>query len=208
MNILLLDDHTMTLEGYASILKHQDTEFHKLLNCEQFYQWLEQGHRADVAVIDHDLPAFPEQGLYNGADCALLLRKNSPSTRIVLVTAHTEVLLLYTIHKKVKPDVMLSKEDVAPEEFRALLYSEMHTAYQSSRIRQAVKEANLRISLLDDTNREILMYLSKGFKVKDLEDVVFLTKSAIQKRLSKIQNEFNVKDVNDLIKVLINADFL
>lgn len=208
MNILLLDDHTMTLEGYASILERQDTEFHKLLNCEQFYQWIEQGNAANVAVIDHDLPAFPQQGLYNGADCALLLRKRCPDTRIVLVTAHTEVLLLYSIYKKVKPDIMLSKEDVDPEEFRTLLYSETHTAYQSSRIKQAIKEANLRISLLDDTNREILMYLSKGFKVKDLEDVVFLTKSAIQKRLSKIQNEFNVRDVNDLIKVLINADFL
>lgn len=208
MNILLLDDHTMTLEGYASILERQDTEFHKLLNCEQFYQWLEQGNRPDIAVIDHDLPAYAEQGLYNGADCALLLRKHVSNTRIVLVTAHTEVLLLYTIYKKVKPDVMLSKEDVNPEEFRAMLYSDMHTPYQSSRIRLAIKEANLRISLLDDTNREILLYLSKGFKVKDLEDVVFLTKSAIQKRLSKIQSEFNVRDVNDLIKVLINADFL
>lgn len=208
MNIVLLDDHTMTLEGYTSILKRQDTEFHKLLNCEQFYQWLEQGNTADIAIIDHDLPPFPEQGLHNGADCALMLRKQSPEARIVLVTAHTEVLLLYTIYKKVKPDLMLSKEDVDPEEFRTLIYSEMNSPYLSSRIKQAVKEANLRISLLDDTNREILMYLSKGFKVKDLEDVVFLTKSAIQKRLSKIQSEFNVRDVNDLIKVLINADFL
>jgi len=208
MNIVLLDDHTMTLEGYTSILRRQDTEFYKLLNCEQFYQWLEQGNKADIAIVDHDLPPYPEQGLNNGADCALMLRKQSPNTRIVLVTAHTEVLLLYTLYKKVKPDIMLSKEDVEPEEFRSLIYSGMDTPYLSSRIRQAVKEANLRISLLDDTNREILMYLSKGFKVKDLEEVVFLTKSAIQKRLSKIQNEFNVKDVNDLIKVLISADFL
>ena len=64
-----------------------------------------------------------------------------------------------------------------------------------------------KVSLLNETNIEILMYLSKGFKVNELAEVIGLSKSAIQKRIAKMQLEFNVSDTSGLIKVMYELDY-
>ena len=62
--------------------------------------------------------------------------------------------------------------------------------------------------MFDDYNRQILSYLSKGFKVKDLDEVVSLGDSAIQKRVIQMKNAFNVTDSNGLVKEAMKQGFI
>jgi DNA-binding NarL/FixJ family response regulator len=64
-----------------------------------------------------------------------------------------------------------------------------------------------RLTLLDPTNREILMYLSHGFKIFQIQDFISLSTSGIQKRISKMLQEFDVSDYQELI-VLVKKEGL
>ena len=62
--------------------------------------------------------------------------------------------------------------------------------------------------MIEDHNRQILMYLSKGFKIKDLEQIINISASAIQKRIIKMKNVFEVTDDSNLVKEAIKQGFI
>lgn len=209
MTILLLDDHIMTLEGYASILEKEDTSFSKITNCEQLFYWITSGNIPDVALIDHDLPSFPEQKLLNGADCALLIRTYAPDCKIILITAHEESMVLYNMFRKVSPSALIVKADFTTEIIRTFVYGTSEELPFLSKIAQdALKTIKDKLTLIEPTNREILMYLAQGFKVSQIEDIVFMSKSGIQKRISKMLQEFGVNDHHELVQLVKKQNIL
>lgn len=207
MNILLVDDHIMTLEGYAAILKTDTNSFYKAQTCENVYDIVREEVAFDVAVIDHNLPPFPKQGLFSGVDCALLIKKKNPNCKIILITAHIEFMELYSMYKKVKPSALIVKEDLTVDSLKSIVHSTENGIYLSDRAKQAIEFVRDKLSLLNETNVEILMYLSKGFKINELTDIIGLSKSAIQKRIAKMQLEFDVSDTSSLIKVMYELNY-
>ena len=208
MNILLVDDHIMTLEGYSSILNESNNTIHKAQNCQDVYNVLTKDLVFDVAIIDHNLPAYSEKKLHSGVDCALLIKKANPNCKIILITAHTEFIELYSMYKKVNPSALIVKENLTVEIFRSIVYSSDRSTYFCDHVKQAIKFVTDKLPLLNETNTEILMYLSKGFKINELTDIIGLSKSAIQKRIAKMQLEFDVSDSSSLIKVMYELNYV
>lgn len=202
MDILLLDDHLMTLNGYESFLNPEENNFYKVSNCKDFHEWLCKDLNVDMAIIDHDLPPYFEKNLLNGADCALLLKKLKPNCKLVVITAHDEAMFLYNLNRKVQTDALISKIDFDENLVHDLLNIEPGYPYYSHQIKQAIISINKKTTLLDPLNREILMYLSQGFKTNQLDAFIPLTKSGIQKKISKMLQDFNVKDYQELIQFL------
>jgi DNA-binding NarL/FixJ family response regulator len=62
--------------------------------------------------------------------------------------------------------------------------------------------------MVEDYNRQILLYMSKGFKIKELADIICLTTSAIQKRIVRMKKAFDVDDDNGLVKEAIRQGFI
>lgn len=202
MNILLLDDHLMTLDGYALYLNPTENSFQKVLDCKEFYQWLLTDPQVDLAVIDYNIPSYDEKNLHNGADCALLLKELKPNCRIILITAHHESMILYNINQRVQPYALISKIDFNQELMDGLLSNKLDHPYLSAKVKEAILSINKKTTLLDATNREILMYLTQGFKINQLDQFLSLSKSGIQKKVSKMIVDFEVKDYHELVQVL------
>lgn len=62
--------------------------------------------------------------------------------------------------------------------------------------------------MFDDINRQILMYLSKGYKIKDLEKIISLSISPIQRRIAQMKDAFDVKEDSSLVKEAILLGFI
>jgi len=200
--ILLVDDHLMVLEGYSSILSTINNKVHKLTSCEEVYHWVTKGNTCDFAIIDHDLPAFEEKKIFSGVDCALLIKEHLPNCKIIIITAHEKALFLYNIYNKVRPDALINKADFTVDLIQKIMTYDSNDVFLSKTVSLAIKEITNKMSLLDSLNREILMYLSQGFKISQLENFVFLSTSGIQKRVTKMLHEFEMKDYHELIQVL------
>lgn len=218
MNILLVDDHPMTVEGFMNALllvnfTKNKAVFTKAYNCKQGYLAIIKTSKTsppfDLAIIDQDLPSYSEQSMASGSDLALLIRKNMPDCKIIMITAHTEVIIIYDMVKNVRPDGLINKNDISPRNLQHIVTEVMQgIQYHSPIIKDCINEIQKKELLFDDFNRQILSYLSKGFKVKELEDVVHLSTSTIQKRVILMKNAFDVTDDSGLVKEAMKQGFI
>lgn len=214
MNILIVDDHPMTVSGYieslsAATLINQPLMFCKAYNCEEAFQKSCEAISLELAIIDYGLPAYETENLYSGSDVAMMVRQKHPDCKIVIITAHTEILLVYGILKSVQPDGLLLKNEITPENLPLIVHQILDgNPFQSRGVRNIVKEIWKKDLLVDDINRQILIYLSKGYKIKKVEKVLSLSISAIQRRISMMKDAFDVKEDSSLVEEAFLNGFL
>jgi len=214
MRIFLADDHPMTIEGYSDALLKERAGIErptivKAYNCEEAHHILTHSDSFDIAIIDNSMPPFAEKSILSGVDVAALIRTEHPRCKIIMITAHTEVIIVYDLAKKVRPDGLIIKNDVTPEKLLIAVETVLNGgAYQSPLVRNCISEIWKKELMVEDQNRQILFYLSKGFKIKDLEDTIYLTSSAIQKRISRMKKAFDVTDDTSLVKEAIRQGFI
>lgn len=218
MNILLVDDHPITVEGYMNALLAEDfvidkPDFTKAHSCEVAYvavmKALKSQKSFDLALIDKGLPGYSEQSLFSGSDLAAFVKKSMPQCKIIMITAHTEVLIIYDIVKKLSPDGLIIKNDITPENLRAVVSEVMQgNVYHSPMVKNCINEIWKKELMIDDFNRQILLYLSKGFKIKELDGMVNLASSTIQKRIILMKKAFEVADDTGLVKEAIRQGFI
>lgn len=218
MRFLLVDDHPMTISGYRSAIEASgsfgDPVFTVAHTCEQAYNLIVPASTAkkytfDVAVIDYSLPPYPNGNMSSGADLTILIRKFMPDCRIVMITAHTEVLTLYNILRKVGSDALLTKQEVSPGNLATVIDKVLSgVTYHSPLVKECLDKIWMREVMVEDYNRQILYYLSKGYKVKNLHEVVPLASSTIQRRVISMKKVFEVKDDSSLIRRAFEEGFL
>lgn len=217
MRILLVDDHPMTLEGYKSALVNGFFEhipqFTTANNCRDAYREVglmaAEQQEFQLAIVDYGLPAYTEKGIENGGDMAMAIRKIMPDCRIIMITAHTEIIIIYDIAKKIRPNGLIIKNDVTPENLKAVVKTVLDgNEYQSPMVKNSINEIWKKQLMIDDNNRQILLYLSKGFKIRELDQIIHLTNSTIQKRIILMKKAFEVSDDSGLIKAAIRHGFL
>ena len=132
-----------------------------------------------------------------------------PDCKIIMVTAHSEVIIIYNNNKKVNPDGLINKNDISPDNLQLIVAEVIQVnIYHSPIIKNCINEIWKKELMFDDFNRQILSYLSKGFKVKELEDVVYLSTSTIQKRIIRMKTAFEVHDDSGLVKEAIKQGFI
>ncbi|MFV8369594.1 response regulator [Flavobacterium sp. LB2R40] len=218
MKIFLVDDHPMTVEGYSNALLATpfglcNPVFTKAYNCEEAYatllRKLSLNELFDVAIIDKGLPGYDGKSILSGSDLAILIREKMPNCKIIMITAHTEVIIVYDIVKKVRPEGLIIKNDITPEKLQqALIDIIAGEQYYSAIVKRCINEIWKKELMIEDYNRQILLYLSKGFKIKELESIIHLTTSTIQKRIIRMKKAFDVTDDTGLVKEAIKQGFI
>lgn len=218
MNILLVDDHPMTVEGVMNALLRMNfnenkATFAKAHTCKEGYDAILKTAKSaklfDLAIIDQGLPSYLEQSIASGSDLVLMMRKEMPYCRIIMVTAHTEAIIIYDIAKNIRPDGLVNKNDINPDNLQLIVTEVIQgNRYQSPIIKKGISEIWKKELMVEDFNRQILLYLSKGFKVKELDGFVCLGPSAIQKRVILMKNAFEVAYDSGLVKEAIKQGFI
>ncbi len=200
VNLLIIDDHHLMIEGYKSILSYADCGLKFSLStahdCESGYKILGNPKNAgkfDLVFIDRGLPPYEQEKIFNGDDLAIVARKNYPDTKIVILTSHAQAFVLYNIVKSINPDGLLVKSDFDADELvnavKKILSGE---TFYSVTVRQNIRELSTRDAFLDNYNRQIITLLSKGIKTKNLPEYLPLSISAIDKRKVQIREYFNI----------------
>jgi len=217
MNVLIVDDHPMTVEGYASALSKISSAFplpifDKAFSCEDAFNFIEKAQGVyvhDIAIIDLDLPACINPSIASGKELALLLRKLKPSTKIIMITAHAELITVYDIWKTIRPEGLIIKNDLTPDGMNTIVGMIYNGGtYKSPMAENCIKEIWKKELMVEDYNRQIVHYLSLGFRVKDLHEVMPISQGAIQKRVLKINSVFEVTDKEGLLREVKRLGFI
>lgn len=206
MNILMVDDHPIIIEGYQNVLMGTKADDETLLidtanNCDTAVIMIERaskGTHYDVCFFDISLPASEDGKYASGEDLALLAKKLLPNTKIVVLTMFNESFRIHNIIKEIDPDGFLIKSDLTSMEL-ADAFQQIIKAppYYSSTVNNYVKKTFTSEIYVDDVNRKILHLLSQGIKTKSLSEHIPLSTSALEKRKKHLKLLFSISDGKD-----------
>ncbi len=211
MNILVVDDHPLIIEGYISILQGAFPffKFFTANTIDQAYSIMKRQDHIDCFILDYDLPVCNTRSILNGADLAKEIRKHFPSSKIVMITAHEEILTVYNIHKKVFPDAFMIKKDVTAEVIvKAIDQIQREERYYSDAVKSCIGQIAKKELMWEENNIQILLLLSKGYKIKDIGDLLSLSMSTVQKRILLMKDAFDVMDNGGLVKEAVIQKYI
>lgn len=206
INILMVDDHPIIIEGYQNVLmstKQDDQTLHidTANNCDEAVTMIERASKKypyHVCFFDISLPGSDDGKYASGEDLALLAKELMPRAKIVILTMFNETFRIHNIIKEIDPDGFLIKSDLTSMEladgFQQILKS---PPYYSSTVSNYLKKTISSDIYIDDINRKILHLLSQGIKTKNLSEYIGISKSAIEKRKKHLKLLFLIDDGKD-----------
>lgn len=219
MKVLIVDDHPLTVEGYVYTLSQSahfsepGIEFSKAFTCEEAVNIIdrtrEKGGAFDLAILDYSFSGTQVARYKNGGELHLYIKDIFPKSKTLLITAHTESLLVYEIIQRYRPEGLILKNDLTPD----YLVSSLYRVYNGDRVVSQTAEELYRAVLkkelmLDEHNRAIVIYLSKGYKLTEIVNEMPFSLPALKKRVSKLREAFEVVDIQELVKTVFEKGFV
>lgn len=196
LNILIVDDHPMLVDGYCLIFNNlmdgYSFNIYCAYNCEEAYKIINQNSKLkneiDIALLDVSLPPYKEEKIFCGGDLAIVFKDRFPSSKVVMITMHDEGIIIDKIVSKVNPEGFLNKSDISFETFSEVFETILSgEKFFTETINKSLKELNNKKFGFDSIDYEIISLLEKGIKTKDLPNYIPITLSAIEKRKVKIK---------------------
>ena len=202
LKILIVEDHPSMIEGYKIILSYNtkgyEIEVTSAFNCKSAYDLISGSSKFDIILLDYSLPPYPEKGINTGKDLAVLVRKSDAKAKIIVLTSHSEALILYDLIISAEPEGILVKSDFSAEELLKAFELIMEGgSYHSTTVTQNVSELLSKKIYLDSYNRKIISLLAEGIKTKNIPNYMNLSISAVEKRKVQIKDYFGIDKGGD-----------
>ena len=207
IKILMTDDHPMIIEGYQNTLiatkKHnQELIIDIATNCDESLFLINKsialGEPYHVYFFDISMPPSKDGKIKSGEDLAMLVRKKSPTSKIVMLTMFDESYRIHSIINNINPEGFLIKSDITSRELASAFQAVLNNPpFYSGTVNQSIKKAKTSNIDIDEVNHKILHLISKGIKNKDIAVVMEFSLSSIEKRKKHLKELFKVGDGND-----------
>ncbi len=198
-NLLIIEDCSIIAQAYKTILTGiPNLDFNILFakDCDQAVQKL-QRHRVQIVLLDLQLPVSKNGRFICGEDLGLLIRKESPNTKIIVLTSINELTRIFNIINEIDPDGFMIKSDIESDDLKnAIKHVLKGQKFYSKSIKGYTKKAIANDVIIDDFDRLILYHLSMGEKTKDLTKFIPLSTRAIEVRKTKLKVLLDISNDN------------
>ena len=209
INVLIIDDHPMTVDAYVNLVKsslfHLDITFFTADSCESAYNLIvEKSIYFDIAFLDINLPPYDEKKIHTGIDLGVLIRSTFPECKIIMLSMHSEPVIVNEICSVINPEGFISKSDINFSSFSEICIKIIaNEQFYSSSIREAICQFKLANLDWDSYDLKIIQLIAEGYKTIELPEIISLSLSAIEKRKSKLKKQLIFEKGSD--KELIQA---
>jgi DNA-binding NarL/FixJ family response regulator len=206
INILMVDDHPIIIEGYQNTLMATKNDDQTLVidtanDCDTANMLMRKAAREkpyDVLFFDISLPASIDGSLNSGEDLAKLSKQLMPHAKVIILTMFNESYRIHNIIKNISPDGFLIKSDLTSSELaEAFQHILVSPPYYSSTVNQFLNKLIVREIQIDEVNQKILHLLSRGIKTRSLTEHIDLSMSSIEKRKKQLKDLFSIEDGKD-----------
>ena len=197
MKILLVDDHTILLDGVKSLLSREDDLeiVGQAGSAEAALEFLKK-QNVDLIITDYSMPGMDGLSLLN------TVKRIAPNTKIILLSMHDEVHLVKEILKAGVNGYVL-KKDTHKELLNAIHDVNNGKVYLSSDVNK-ILITNLNNpdegKLLTDREREILKLIAKEYTNKDIAEELFISERTVETHRKNIFKKTATNSLVGLIK--------
>lgn len=201
LQILLADDHAIVREGLRSLLAAAGHRVVGEAADGRAAARLARKHRPDVLVMDIGMP------ILNGIDCAAAVRRDSPDTRMIALTVHTEDhYVLEALRVGIRGYVI--KNQAMVDLVTAIDQVVRGSIYLSPGVSQAVLEAFLTrqdtaLPHLTQREREVLQLVAEGKRSKEIADLLGISIKTAETHRAHIMDKLSIHDTAGLVRYAI-----
>jgi two-component system, NarL family, response regulator NreC len=211
IRILLADDHPLVRSGLIKLLE-PFKEFVVVGEASDGEEAVAMTKKLepDVLIIDLSMPNL------SGIEATKLIRKNSPATKVLVLTMHDNEEYVYQILKSGAGGYMLKnsgRDDLATA-IRAVANGER---FFSPRVSEIMMEAYLRkadtrgdVPVNDDDipltkrEKEILFYIADGLNNSQIAEKLFISARTVDTHRTNIMQKLDIHDAANLVRYALN----
>jgi len=199
--VLLADDHQIVRQGVRLLLEREG--FDVVGEASDGHEAVSMAAklRPDAAVLDFVMPNL------NGLDAAVQVRKQSPSTKTILLTMHTEdQCVLEAFRRGLRGYVI--KTQAGADLVQALREVDRGALYLSPGISRTVIDAYLSradvpADPLTPREREVLQLVAEGKTTKEVAAKLVLSVKTAETHRTKIMRKLDIHETAGLVRYAI-----
>lgn len=124
-----------------------------------------------------------------------------PTCKVILITGAMDVITVFEITQNVRPEGFIFKSDLTPDSFSKAVKDILNgMIYRSEGVQQINQQNSEMYIFTNRFNRQILRYISLGYKIKEISEELHLSEAAINKRIAKMKTELKLIKSANLLK--------
>jgi DNA-binding NarL/FixJ family response regulator len=207
ITVLIVEDHQINIDSYKNALEFAGKDANvsfivtQALNCDQAFEKIvsiKENEELDLLILDISLPSSKKYDILNGEGLGSLVKQKFPECKLLVCTSHNDNLRLNNILRSLNPDAFLIKSDITFFDLVSAINKILKdSSYYSETILNLMRKKLTSDFVLDDLDIKILQEISNGARMKELTDIIPLSKTGIERRKKNLKNVFKVKNDSD-----------
>jgi two-component system, NarL family, response regulator NreC len=199
--LILADDHAIVRDGLSAILRENDFEVvGEAANGHEAVR-LAQTLAPDVAVLDISMPVL------NGIDAARQILKNSPDTKILILTMYTEDRYALASLRAGIAGFVLKSEAAAllVDAIRAILRGEVYLCPTIAKVvmDSYLLKADPPEDPLTARERQVLQLIAEGKNTKEIGVILGVTAKTAESHRANIMQKLDIREIAGLVRYAI-----
>lgn len=207
INLMLVDDHQMVLEGLKSLLQHHEDIAIRFActNGQAAIDYLISGSLIDVILLDINLPGM------NGFELCKLIKKKFPAIKIIALSTHQERSAVTRMLQN-GASGFLSKS-AGGEELSAAIHAVVANGiYLGAEVQQEMTSpgasGSAALPKLTRREKEILAQIAEGKTTSQIAETLFLSHLTVETHRRNIMQKYEVNNVAALIRMAMEQGMI
>lgn len=203
INIMIVDDHPMVIEGLRSLLADQEDVrvVHTCTQGEEAMRLLAE-NPVDVLLLDISLPDV------SGTDLCARIAAAFAGTRILGISTYSEASLIYQMIQNGAKGYLL-KNASADELVRAIRLVQDGYVYFSPEVQKILAEFSVKDKpQLTRREKEVLVLIAEGTTSQQIAEKLFVSPLTIETHRRNLMQKFGVNNAPAMIRAAIEHNLL
>lgn len=191
MDLVLIDDHTLFIQGLKGILqeKYPSSTIHLYTSFQEFK--IKPPKNIDLIISDMEIP---NENVLEEIE----FLKNGSNPKILVLSMHNKGSLINKcINQGVEGYLLKDDEKNLMKAIQSILNGERFFSEEIKKIQREFNDTAIELSLREE---QVLQLMSKGFNNAYIAEKLFLSTETIKSHKKNIKIKFNLTSTEDLIE--------
>lgn len=218
IRIVIADDHRLLAQSLENTLNsHNDFEVVSVCHTSKDALWNVEVHHPDVLLLDLNMPMVgSDLPKATGFDVLEDIKKKNSKTKVVIISSYNDYGLIKQSFNLGASGYLLKNTSVN-EIFEAIRIVHQDKMYIPDDIENTLKikqkhydESDVFVNSISLTKREkeVLDYISRGFKSEDIAQALKLKKDTINEYRDNLIRKMNARNTAELVRNAFQAGLL